>query len=241
MPLVIANHCAWHRESARQLVESVRDLALEGEWRLEIDDRGLTLETRLHGQKTRLRHGFLEPALLRRAGQKNQGLLKACRNKRGSIAGVFDLTAGWGRDSFLLAASGLRVTLIEQQPLIAHCVRFLLRIAREDDEQSPCHRMELVPGNSLDWLTRSGRQADCLYLDPMFPRHKSGARPGKELQMLQGLTQNTDIEPLFEQALQSARQRVVVKRPLHAPPLLQREPRLRYREKTIRFDVYLPR
>lgn len=240
MPLVIANHCAWHREAARRLVESLRDLTVEDEWRLEIDDQGLTFETRLHGQKTRFRHGFQEPSLLRRAGQGSQGLLKACRNKRGSIEEAFDLTAGWGRDAYLLAANGLRVTLIEQQPLIAHCLEYLLEIARADDAQSPCHRMELVKGDSLNWLNTVGRQADCLYLDPMFPEHKSGARPGKELQILQRLTQNLDIEALFEQALQSARQRVVVKRPLHASPLLQRKPPLQYREKTIRFDVYLP-
>ncbi len=219
MPLTLANHCAWHKQAARRLVESIRDLSVEGEWRLEIEDRGLVFETRLQGQKTRFEHSFLDPRLRQRAMQKNQGLLRAC-------------------NSFLLAAAGHEVTMLEQQPLIAHCVEFLLHIARSEDPVSPCHRMRLVHGNALDYL-REGQTADACYLDPMFPTHKSGAKPGKELQILQRLTENRDMEPLFEAALEEARQRVVVKRPLHAPPLMERKPSLQYREKTIRFDIYL--
>ncbi len=238
MPLILANHCAWHKQAARRLVESIRDLPVEGEWRIGIEDQGLVFETRLQGQKTRFEHSFLDPRLRQRATQKNQGLLRACDNKRHSIGGILDLTAGWGRDSFLLAAAGHPVTMLEQQPLIAHCVEFLLHIARDEDPASPCHRMRLVHGNGLDHL-REGHGADACYLDPMFPAHKSGARPGKELQILQRLTENRDMEPLFDAALEAARQRVVVKRPLHAVPLAGRKPSLQYREKSVRFDVYL--
>ena len=80
---------------------------------------------------------------------------------------------------------------------------------------------------------------DCVYLDPMFPAHKSGARPAKEMQILQALTRNRDIETCFELALSRARRRVVVKRPAKAPPLTEAKPDIVYREKSIRFDVYL--
>ncbi len=237
MPVVIANHCAWHKQAARRLVEALRPLEPEGDWRVEISDRGLAFETRLHGQKTRFEHSFLDPALLRRAAQKNQGLLKACNNKRRSIHRVLDLTAGWGRDSFLLAAGGQQLLMAEQNPLIAACLEFLLETTRREQPDSPCQRMTLLAGDGLQALQQA--QADCLYLDPMFPEHKSGARPGKELQLLQRLTENRDMEVLFERALEYPAQRVVVKRPLHAPPLNQRQPDLQHREKTIRFDVYL--
>ena len=98
--------------------------------------------------------------------------------------------------------------------------------------------MELIHADGLEIL-HQGQSADCLYLDPMFPDHKSGAKPGKELQILQQLTENRNMDALFHQALQSSGQRVVVKRPLHAAPLENLKPDLQYREKTIRFDVYL--
>jgi 16S rRNA (guanine1516-N2)-methyltransferase len=238
MALTIANRCAGCKPAARQLIEAVRDLPVSGDWRLEIDDCGLAFETRLDGQAVRFNPGFLDPKLRQRAAQKNQGLLKACRNKRRSIISLLDLTAGWGRDAFLLAADGRHVTLVEHNPLIAHCLDFLISLARAQEPDSPCHRMALIHADGLEIL-RQGQSADCLYLDPMFPHHKSGAKPGKELQLLQRLTANHDIEALFDQALDSASQRVVVKRPLHASPLNGRKPDLQYREKTIRFDVYL--
>jgi 16S rRNA (guanine1516-N2)-methyltransferase len=73
----------------------------------------------------------------------------------------------------------------------------------------------------------------------MFPRHKSGAKPAKDMQILQALTANVEIDSCFERALQKARRRVVVKRPAKAASLARLKPDLVYREKTIRFDVYL--
>ncbi|MCP4232737.1 MAG: class I SAM-dependent methyltransferase, partial [Aestuariibacter sp.] len=80
---------------------------------------------------------------------------------------------------------------------------------------------------------------DCIYLDPMFPAHKSTAKPGKDMQLLQKLTHNLDIEACFELALTKAGNRVVVKRPLKSKPFTDRRVDMSYREKTIRFDVYL--
>lgn len=80
---------------------------------------------------------------------------------------------------------------------------------------------------------------DCIYLDPMFPSHKSSAKPAKEMQILQRLTDNRGIESVFELALAKAQKRVVVKRPAKAGNLAGIKPDIVYREKTIRFDVYL--
>jgi hypothetical protein len=53
------------------------------------------------------------------------------------------------------------------------------------------------------------------------------------------LTMNQDIDTCFELALQMAGKRVVVKRPVKSPPISDLDPDLVYREKTIRFDVYM--
>jgi hypothetical protein len=59
------------------------------------------------------------------------------------------------------------------------------------------------------------------------------------MQLLQQMTSNVDIELAFNLALSQAKNRVVMKRPLKSQPFSDRQPDLVYREKTIRFDVYL--
>ncbi len=238
--LRIANQAHYHKTSARLLVERVRGLKFDQEFLLRIDDDRISLCTEIDRQQTCYNHGFSEPALLRRAAQRNQALLKACNNRRRDLHRVGDLTAGWGRDAFILASHGQSVIMIEQHPLIFACLQYLVDIIAADNPETPAKRMRPVFGNSLQYLADlGGEPPDCLYLDPMFPTHKSGARPGKELQLLQLLTVNLDMAELFTRALQVARNRVVVKRPLHAPRISEHRPDIVYREKTIRFDVYL--
>jgi 16S rRNA (guanine1516-N2)-methyltransferase len=74
-------------------------------------------------------------------------------------------------------------------------------------------------------------KADVVYLDPMFPPRTKSAAVKKGMQILHGLldTQQSDDEStnqrnleesqLLELALQAAKVRVVVKRPIRATPL----------------------
>ncbi len=238
----IANHCHYHKALARDLIEHVKMLEGADDFLLRIEDDHIALCTEFQHQKTCFSHRLTEPKLLRRAQQKNQALLKACNNKKRELITVCDLTAGWGKDSLMLASHGQRVEMLEQHPLIFQCMNFLLQIARYEKPNTIYEQMILRHENSLDYVaTRDRGFADCLYLDPMFPAHKSSARPGKDLQILQRLTQNRDMDDLFKLALEKAGHRVVVKRPLHAATLDAQKPDIVYREKTIRFDVYLLR
>ena len=238
----IANQCHYHKALARELIERIADFRCEDDFTLKISDQSIALCTELQGQRACFEHALTDAKLMRRAQQKNQALLKACNNKKRELESVVDLTAGWGKDSLMLASHGQRVIMLEQNPLIFQCMNFLLELARYEQPQACYSRMEIIHDNSLDFLTaRDKGFADCLYLDPMFPSHKSSAKPSKDLQILQRLTQNLAIEELFEMALNKAGARVVVKRPLHATTLNDRKPDIVYREKTIRFDVYLTR
>ncbi|TNF89003.1 MAG: rRNA methyltransferase, partial [Gammaproteobacteria bacterium] len=188
-------------------------------------------------------HSFVTGALARRASQSKQALLRACNNRARDIDCVLDLTAGWGADSLTLAYHGQRVTLLEQNELIRAILAYsLARLAEEDATGAAvAARLSLLPAEAGAYLRAldDTREFDCIYLDPMFPAHKSGARPAKEMQILQALTHNRDIEACFELALSRARRRVVVKRPAKAPTLTEVKPDIVYREKSIRFDVYL--
>lgn len=238
--LKIVNQCHYHKKLARELIESIKKLADDEDILLRVEDSNITLCRTMNQQQSCFTHSFTEKKLQKRAVQKKQLLLKACNNKKGEIHSVVDLTAGWGKDSFILATHGHKVTLCEQNPFIYQCLNYLLNIARQDQPDSVYQRLTLTHTNSVDYLVaKDPGFADCLYLDPMFPPHKSSALPGKDLQFLQQLTENRDIQELVDVALQKAAFRVVVKRPLHASTLSDTRPDIVYKEKTIRFDVYL--
>ncbi len=131
--------------------------------------------------------------------------------------------------------------MLEQNPLIHSVIsRSLLNAGEVTRTRAATQRIVLRLSNSIDYLRALGRgEFDCIYLDPMFPEHKSSAKPGKEMQLLQKLTENLDIGACFELALQKSGNRVVVKRPVRATPVSSLKPDLNYREKSIRFDIYL--
>lgn len=187
-------------------------------------------------------HSFSHPSLYRRINSPGQAIVKACSNKQRSIHSVLDLTAGWGIDSFILAHHGKRVTMLEQSEVVYSITAQSLENALVNPQlKSAAKNINSININSLEYLSTidSNSSFDCIYLDPMFPTHKSTAKPAKEMQLLQKLTDNLDIEACFELALKKALNRVVVKRPVKAPSISSRQPDLTYKEKTIRFDVYL--
>lgn len=188
-------------------------------------------------------HSFHSKALFyQRIAPANQTILKACSNKQRSIHTILDLTAGWGIDSFILAQHGKQVTMLEQNPFIASILSTSLDNAgRHSKTMQAVSRMTLKACNSLDYLRslKSQESFDCIYLDPMFPERKSGAKPAKEMQLLQKLTENLQVSSCFELALEKAINRVVVKRPAKADTITQQKPDFSYKEKSVRFDIYL--
>jgi len=197
-----------------------------------------------HGASGHLqfKHSYNESQLLKRIQQPGQALVKACSNKQRSIKSLLDLTAGWGIDSFILACHGLRVTMLEQNELVYNIGCHSLKCARSIKQVSAAaNRIESIHTTSIDFLLAQKQPGtfDCIYLDPMFPDHKSTAKPAKEMQILQQLTQNQDIDECFKLALMNAGKRVVVKRPAKSGSISDLTPDLFYKTKTIRFDVYL--
>jgi 16S rRNA (guanine1516-N2)-methyltransferase len=207
--------------------------------RISIDAHGVKIE--LADLQLRFHHSFISGPIVKRASQTNQLLLKACNNKQRNIHRVLDLTAGWGVDGYTLARHGQSVTLLEQNKLVhAVVAQSLAQLALNSATADIAARMAIEQFDAKHFLQNQVKaEFDCIYLDPMFPAHKSSAKPAKEMQILQALTDNSNIEACFELALAQARKRVVVKRAAKAAPLEQHKPDLVHRAKTIRFDVYL--
>ena len=222
-------------EFLQQLARSSAD-----DLRIDLQAQGVRIDlTDLH---LHFVHSFVSGAIAKRASQSTQLLLKACNNKQRSIHRILDLTAGWGIDAFVLARHGHAVTLLERNRLVhavVACSLAQLALAPENESLAQRLTLELAEANHYLHGLNDNHDYECIYLDPMFAAHKSGAKPAKEMQILQALTTNQDIESSFELALSKARKRVVVKRAAKAPPLAASKPDLVQRAKTIRFDIYL--
>ena len=160
------------------------------------------------------------------------------------LPSIVDATAGLGRDAFVLASLGCKVTAVERSGVLAALLRDGLQRASAvplfDDVIS--ERFELIVADARNVLAgMMGDDApDVVYLDPMFPVDaKASALAKKEMRLLRLLVgDDHDACELLDIARKIARRRVVVKRGRRAPPL-GLEPSLAYRGKIARYDVYL--
>jgi len=207
-----------------------------------LEEHGGHLELRaLHRPDYGAIHADWASAEMRRrigAGRK-QLLARAVGLARKPDAEILDATAGLGRDGFTLAALGARVTMAERHPQIAALLQDAQRRAAIDPRLTAIARRVTVLQAEAAALLDADRW-DVVYLDPMYPHAGKSALPQKEMQIFRDLTGgDPDAGRLLEPALRAARLRVVVKRPLRAPPLAGHPPSLDFRGTQARFDVYL--
>ena len=212
---------------------------------LEICPDGLSLVPQGKGAPGPVRVDFEAPAMRhRRRGGHNEPLGRAVGVTRWPGLEIVDATAGLGRDSFVLADLGARVTLLERHPVLFALLRDGLERGLQSSDAwvaDVCSRMQLYRAEATLWLTPGC--ADVVYLDPMFPARRKSARVKKEMWLFQQLLEQAagplvEEQGLLEAALAAARRRVVVKRPAKAPPLEDRVPGFDIPGKTVRFDVY---
>lgn len=178
---------------------------------------------------------------LRFGGGKGQDIAKACGLNKVSSVYVWDMTAGLGADTFVLASLGATVRAFERNPLVYELLVDGLRRAAQDDETAEIvSRIELVASDALGALRRGSDQPpQVIFLDPMFPSREKKALVKKEMQLFHDIVgADEDSNVLLEPALQLALNRVVVKRPRLAPLLAGREPSHQLIGKSGRFDIY---
>jgi 16S rRNA (guanine1516-N2)-methyltransferase len=210
---------------------------------------GSRLELRQTGQQAPgpVWADFTSPAIRYRmlhGGGLRQLLARAAGLKPGYRPTVLDATAGLGRDAFILASLGCRVTMFERVPVIAALLEDGLRRAlhHPDIGEIVKQRIEYIAGDSLLMMKQLGpnRQPDTIYLDPMYPLRTKSAKVKKEMRLLRSVVgDDSDAPALLAAALVTARNRIVVKRPKLAPRLPGLEPSLVLRGSNSRYDIYL--
>ena len=178
--------------------------------------------------------------LHRRHGGQNELLGRAVGVKNDRHPIVFDATGGLGRDAFVLADLGCRVTLCEQTPALAWLLQDAIlcaQVSRHEAVRDAAGRMTVHAGNSE---AQSLGAATVIYIDPMFPERKKAAAVKKEAMMLQYLSASNDGgASLMNWASQQAVDRIVVKRPVKAPVLGERKASFSLSGKSVRFDVFV--
>lgn len=194
-----------------------------------------------------LRVEFVDGALGHRrlyGGGRQQDLSRACGLHEHPQLSIVDATAGLGRDAFILATLGARVTLLERHPVIhPMLVDGWQRASRAAADADPelaavLARMSIEALDARAWVP-TGAAPQVIYLDPMFPPRDKSAAVKADMQMLHALAgPDTQAEGLLDWALATALCRVVVKRPRRAPPLNDRAPSHQLSGKRNRFDVY---
>ncbi|WP_392560504.1 class I SAM-dependent methyltransferase [Orbus mooreae] len=176
-------------------------------------------------------------------GGRGEAVAKAVGIKGDYLPTVIDATAGLGRDAFVLAAIGCKVTMFERHPVVAALLDDGLNRAYQNVEIGNwlIDRLSLTYSNSLDKLSDITDKPDVVYLDPMFPHRQKSALVKKEMRIFQELVgSDSDADGLLLSAREIAKKRVVVKRPDYAPFLAEQKPTSSVKTKNHRFDIYTP-
>ncbi len=193
---------------------------------------------------------FLSGSLAHRrqyGGGKGQAIAKAIGLKQYKLPlSVLDATAGLAKDAFVLACLGCSMTLIEQNPVVAELVKDALSRAENADEFKTLKEQgfELINTDAVEFLKTTTTRPDIIYIDPMYPERKKSAAVKKNMQILQKLISHSENKTINEtqllnQALMTAKKRVVVKRPKGAPSLTDTQPSMSIESKITRYDVYV--
>jgi len=177
-------------------------------------------------------------------GQQNvrrELLVKAVlgRNKQ-RLPNVIDVTGGLGRDSFILACAGCSVTTFERNALVHLLLLDGLYRGRLVAGLAPVlERIDLHFADGTQHLP-DVEQAQVIYMDPMFPERTKSALVKKEMRVFKDVVgADQDVESLFVDALNNAKQKVVVKRPRKSLFVADKRPSYSVEGRSSRFDVYL--
>ena len=144
---------------------------------------------------------------------------------------VWDLTGGTGRDGLSFYLWGHEVHLFERNIVTAALLIDALRRAPELKD-----RIQITFGEASK--TSQSETPDAIYYDPMYPEEVKKSRPKKEMALFKILTSGDhDQEEVLNWAITSGAKRIILKRPVKAPPS-EPKPTAVFKGKTVRFDLW---
>ena len=234
------------------LVEQSNQSIIDKKYYLYLDAWGLSLlpfDKNLHGK---VHTDFISGKnnYRRISTTRRNHLARACGITHRDHPSILDGTAGLGIDGFMLASLNCKVKLVEKNPVIfallndgvrrlhsASAADKFLKVAYENISYVWGETEQVLVQQTLSDVTY-----DVIYLDPMFPLKQKESKSKKAMQALQYLSGiEDDCDNLLNLAINSARKRVVIKRPLRSDYLSGRKPTLSLKGSSVRFDVFIKR
>lgn len=199
---------------------------------LQLDRYGLGI---IYQNQSLSINGLYNDLLLRLRALKSELLIQAISLPKNS--NILDITAGFGRDALLMALYGYKITMLENNPLLAGVLSYAIFTGLFPSN------MSLIYTNSIDYLESIGEELPlAIYFDPMF-ESDNRAKAKKPMQFIQAIIQEVESSQrlhLFELAHAKAITKVVVKRENKAPYVNSAIiPSYSKSGKTIRYDIYL--
>jgi 16S rRNA (guanine1516-N2)-methyltransferase len=192
----------------------------------------------------KLRCSFTDGSVLHRfkfGGGRNQDLAKAVGFKGSKTLNIVDTTAGLGKDAFVLASLGARVTLIERSQHMYELLKGGIEEGlRNDNEISKViKRMTLLFGDSR--LLLKDLSPDVIMIDPMHPSRKKSALVNLEMRLIRKIVgDDLDYPEVLEIALGIAKNRVVLKLPRYSKTALSGiKASHQILGKSTRYDVFM--
>ena len=248
-----------YREQAALLAQKLQQPLLlnadpqaltQSDFVLLLNNQGVALQQTGRKAPGPIRAEFAEGSVDHRrkfGGGKGQMIARAVGIKAGVYPRVLDVTAGLGKDAFVLATLGCPVQLLERSPVVHALLQDGLsrahNLAVMDDPAllNIVQRMTLLAADSRTYLKQLEEAAcpDVIYMDPMFPEREKSADVKKEMRAFHTLVgKDEDADELLALCLAKARYRVVVKRPRKAAFVDARQPSYQLEGKSSRFDIY---
>tara|TARA_B100000963_G_scaffold348076_1_gene355145 strand:- start:552 stop:1364 length:813 start_codon:yes stop_codon:yes gene_type:complete len=232
------------------LIEHSINSIIDKKYYLYLDAWGLSLlpfDKNLHGK---VHTDFISGKnnYRRITTNRRSDLARACGITNKNYLSILDGTAGLGIDGFMLSSLNCKVKLVEKNPVIFALLRDGVRrlhLASAADKllKVAYENISYVCGDTERVLAQqklSDMNYDVIYLDPMFPLKQKESKSKKAMQALQYLSDiEDDYNDLLNSAIDSARKRVVIKRPLRSDYLCKKEPTLSLKGSSVRFDVFI--
>lgn len=188
-----------------------------------------------------LESGVMNHRRLFGGGRQSEAVAKAVLGKMDKPV-VFDATAGLARDSFICALFGAKVHMFERNPCVRILLKDGLRRAKQAKELEQIVTENLILEEAPTIFTYDKEQLpDTVYLDPMYPPRTKSASVKKEMATFHHLVGiDSDIDELWQKALNLAQKRVVMKNPKWAPKISVDRWTGAVETKNHRFDIYVP-
>ena len=170
-----------------------------------------------------LKCSFIEGPILHRLKYgrgRGQNLAKAVGMKFNKNRNIIDATAGLGYDSFILASIGAKVTLIERSQKMYELLQNGIDegMSFGGEIEKIINRMELVFGDSKDILPKL--TPEVIMIDTMYKDRKKTALVKNNMRLVREIVgPDSDYVELLKVALNSAKNRVVLKQPRYAEPI----------------------